>query len=72
MGILIFASIDRKERRFVLSDKESLRFSAELVTQALGGVAPLPILQAVIGGIGDDVELAIQNQKEQISTVWLT
>jgi hypothetical protein len=56
------ASIDRKERRFVYRAKKT-SISAELVTQALGGVAPLPILQAVIGGIGEEIELAIQNQK---------
>ena len=56
------ASIDRKERRFIYRTRTA-SISSELVTHALGGVAPLPILQAVLGGIGEEISLTIKNRK---------
>lgn len=55
-------SVDRKERRFSYKTREA-SVSADLITQALGGVAPLPILQAVIGGLGEDIKIAISEQR---------
>lgn len=54
--------VDRKERRFTYR-AGSAEISAELIMQALGGVAPLPILKAVIGGLGEEVRIAVSERR---------
>lgn len=59
------AKIDSKKRDFVYR-AGSGAVSTALVTQALGGLAPIEILQAVIGGVGKEIEIAVsQSQSDQ-------
>lgn len=59
----LLAPMDLKERQFVYRTRTA-SVSAELIAQALGGVAPLPILQTVIGGLGEEIRIAISEQRE--------
>jgi hypothetical protein len=59
----LLAPMDRREREFIYRTR-SASVSADLIAQALGGVAPLPILQAVIGAVGDEISVSIRDQRE--------